>query len=171
MSITVRKTGGREELDVYANMLRGLLHRVLNSCAALPVIGNGTTAGNLRTTAAVVPNVDGVPNASLASSDDFWDLSAEVDTGAAEFRAYWLYVSSANAASFVASPAATSEADALRALPVLDATKSILGVYVAGVATDFDDAGGLVAQGTVFDRVPDGASKVVIDTDITLVAP
>lgn len=168
--MNVRKTGGRSELDTYADILRGVMYRTQSSCAASPGIGNGTTAGNLRTTAAVVPNVNGVPNASLASTDDLWDLSAETDTGAAEFRAYWLYVDNANAGSFVAGTAGTTEAAALQALPALDASKSIVGAYVAGVATDFNAAGGLDAQGTAFDRVPDGAAGVQVDTDITLVA-
>lgn len=169
--MNVRTTGGPDHLDALANYLRGLAYRSLASCSADPGIGDGTTAGHLRTNAAVVPAVDGVPNATLASTDDLWDLSAEVDTAAATFRAYWLYVDGANAATFVAGSDSSSEVNALRSLPALDATKSIVGVYVAGAATDFNDAGGLDAQGSIFDRVPDGASKVAIDSDITLVAP
>ena len=168
--MNVRKTGGRSELDTYADILRGVMYRTQSSCAASPGIGNGTTAGNLRTTAAVVPKVNGVPNATLASTDDLWDLSAEVDTGAAEFRAYWLYVNAANAGSFVAGTAGTTEAEALQALPALDASKSIVGAFVAGVGTDFNLPLGLAGQGTIFDRVPDGASGVRVDTDVTLVA-
>jgi hypothetical protein len=168
--MNVRRTGGRNELDIYSNVLRGLMYRLLSSCQVLPAIANGSTAGNLQTVAAVTPLVDGVPNASLVATDDLWDLSAETDTAAAKFRAYWLYVSAANAASFVAGSDMGTAADALRTLPLLNPALSIIGVYVAGVATDFDDAGGLAAQGTIHDRVPDGASKVEIDTDIVLVA-
>ena len=164
----VRKTGGRTELDTYAKALRGLLYRLLHSIDLSAAVGDGTTNGQLRTTVAVVPSVDGIANASLASTDDFWDLSAEVDTAAAKFRAYWLYVSAANAASFAAGSDMDSEADALQALPALDTAQAILGVYVAGPVTDFTAA--LAAQGTISQRVPDGASGVLIDSDITLVA-
>ena len=169
--MNVRKTGGRNELDIYRNSLRGLMYRLLNSLANPAIIANGTTAGNLRTTAtAIGPLIDGDPAANLVAQDDFWDLSAETDTAAGKFRAYWLYVDVALAATFVASGSDRDTAqEALESLPDLDATKSILGVYVAGPATDFDDAGGLAAQGTIHDRVPDFAAKVRIDTDITLV--
>ena len=166
--MNVRKTGGRTELDVYANCIRGLMYRLLHSIEKDAAILDGTTAGKLKTTVAVIPQIDGYANASLAGTDDFWDLSAETDTIAAQYRAYWLYVDGSNVASFVAGSNSDTEVDALRALPVLDASKAIIGVFVAGPATDFSLA--LIGQGTIFDRVPDGASKVEIDSDIIQVA-
>lgn len=121
-----------------------------------PGIGNGTTAGNLRTNASVDHRIGGV-SFTKASTDDLWDLSGETDTAAAQYRAYWLLLDNAGAASFAASGVQSSVADALADLPALDGTKSVVGVYVAGPATDFDDAGGLAAQGTIYDGIPDGA--------------
>lgn len=162
MATTVRKTGGRSEINALWQLAASTNVLSHFSTPLSGVIGNGTTAGNLRTTATTEPHVAGIRNADLVSTDDFWDLSAETDTGAAEFRAYWLYVSTANAASFVAGAASPNELQALGALPDPDETKSILGVFVAGVATDFDDAGGLAAQGTIFDQPAPGANVGVV---------
>ena len=167
MSKTVRRTGGRTELNTYANMLRGMSYRLLHGSSVSVAVANGTTAGNLRTTVASVHKVAGITAAPVVSTDDYWDLSAEVDTGAAQYRAYWLY----SDGTFIASPNAESAADALAGLPALDDTLAIFGVYVAGLATDFDDAGGLAAQGTITNGVADGAAGVIVDSDITLVAP
>lgn len=126
------------------------------SHSGVPAIGNGTTAGTLRTNASVVGHVAGV-DFTKASTDDLWDLSSETDTAAATFRAYWLYVNAAGTASFAAGSDVASAAAALASLPAPDAAKCVFGVYVAGAATDFDDAGGLAAQGTVYNGVPAGA--------------
>ena len=158
MAKTVRKTGGRSEINALWQLAAYTAVLSHFSTPLSGAIGNGTTAGNLRTTAITEPHVAGLRNADLASSDDFWDLSGETDTTATEFRAYWLYVDNANSASFVAGAASPNELQALGALPAHDETKSILGVFVAGVSTDFDDAGGLAAQGTIFDQPAPGAN-------------
>uniref|UniRef100_UPI00261DAF36 hypothetical protein n=1 Tax=uncultured Nocardioides sp. TaxID=198441 RepID=UPI00261DAF36 len=40
----------------------------------------------------------------------------------------------------------------------LDGTKAVVGVFVAAPECDFDDAGGLAAQGTIHDGIPEGAA-------------
>lgn len=137
--------------------LAGLNLRINFSHDGVPAIGNGGTAGRLRTNAAVVGKVAGVAF-EKASTDDLWNLSAETDTPASTFRAYWLYVNAAGTASFAAGTNASSAANALAALPAPDEAKCIFGVYVAGAATDFDAAGGLAAQGTIYNTIPAGAS-------------
>jgi hypothetical protein len=155
MSVKVRKTGGR--LQPQLNLLWQHLNHLANCVYGLPAIGNGTTAGRLRTTAATPFKVDGKQK-SKASTDDLWNLSAETDTIAAEYRAYWLYVDASGTASFAAGSNATSAAAALAALPARSLSKAVFGVFVAGPETDFDDAGGLSAQGTIHDDVPAGAT-------------
>lgn len=152
--MNVRKTGGRGELDSMWSVLASLTLLVGNSTYDQPGVGDGTTNGNLRTTASADFRVAGIQY-TKAATDDLWDLSGETATGAAEYRAYWLLVDSAGAASFAASGEQASEALALEDLPALDGTKSVLGVFVAGPSTDFTSA--LAAQGGVYDAIPEGA--------------
>lgn len=117
-------------------------------------IADGTTAGKLRTQANFSYRVNGAIF-SAAAADDFWDLSAEVDNAAGTYRAYSLEVDAAGTASFVASttdPATAALALAALALPA--ATKSRIGVFIAGPATDFNAVGGLDAQGDIYDGSP-----------------
>ena len=116
-------------------------------------IADGTTAGCLRTVADTEYAVDGEAYAK-AATDDLWDLSAETDTGAGEFRAYWLYLNAAGTASIAAGTVAASAALAIAALPALAADKAAVGVYVAGESTDFDGVAGLTAQGRVYNGYP-----------------
>lgn len=156
MPTTVRKTGERDEMDLQWQCIASLLLLVGFSTFGSGAIGNGTTAGRLRTTASMTYRIAG-REATKASTDDLWNLSAETNTPAATYRAYWLYLNAAGAASFVAGSNAASAAAALAALPPNDETLGIAGVYVAGPATDFDGAGGLAAQGTIHNGIPAGA--------------
>lgn len=154
MSHVLRRTMGRGEFNAIIQILNGSFLRTSNAAKASAAIANGSTAGNLATVVAVDYAIAGlVPAAQLAIIDDHWDLTAETDTGAAEFRAYWLFQDG----TFQAGPNSDTEANAMNALGAPDTAKSIIGVYVAGVSTDWDDAGGLAAQGTIFNGVPDGA--------------
>ena len=156
MSRTIRRTGGRNEMNAQWGALNSLVLLLAFSTLSAPGIGNGTTAGTLRTTASADYRIVN-RQYTKGSTDDLWDLSGETDTAAGEYRAYYLCVDSSGTASVVAGTAdASSEAAALAQLPTHDETKSILGVFVAGPATDFDDAGGLAAQGTIHDGIPDG---------------
>lgn len=155
MTTKRRKTGSREELDLLWARLNAVVMLAAFSTFDDPAIANGTTAGQLKTTADADYRIAGVAY-SKAATDDLWDLSGETDTDASSYRAYWLYLDSSGTASVAAGEDATSEANALRDLPDLDEAKAIIGVYVAGTSTDFDDAGGLAAQGTIHDGIPDG---------------
>lgn len=118
-------------------------------------VGNGSTAGTLRTNATASYRI-GQFEYDKASTDDLWDLSSETDTAAGVYTAYWLLLNSSGTASFAAGTAKSSAALALAALPALDGTKSVIGVFVADPETDWDDAGGLAAQGTIYDGIPEG---------------
>lgn len=155
MTAYIRKTGKRSELDALWARHNSLLMLLSFGATSDPGIGNGGTAGNLRTTATSTYRVAGV-DASKAATDDLWDLSGETDTDASTYRAYWLYLDAAGTASFAAGSDATTAALALEGLPALVETKGIVGVYVADPSCDFDDAGGLAAQGTVYDGIPAG---------------
>jgi|GEM_PF-5085409 len=155
MTTNIRKTGGRSELDALWARHNSLLMLLAFGATAIGSIGDGTTAGNLRTTASSTYRVAGVDK-TKASTDDLWDLSGETDTDASSYRAYWLYLDGSGAASVAAGTDATTEALALALLPDLVETKGIIGVFVAGPSCDFDAGGGLAAQGTIHDGIPEG---------------
>ncbi|MEL6346886.1 MAG: hypothetical protein AAFV53_27485 [Myxococcota bacterium] len=156
MPTIIRRTGRRDEQDGVAKAISSLILLLAFSTLSAPAIGNGTTAGTLRTNTSADFRISN-RQYTKASTDDLWDLSGETDTAAGTHRAYWLYLDAAGAASIAAGTDASSAALALQKLPDVDDTKSILGVYVAGPATDFNAAGGLAAQGTIYDGIPDGA--------------
>lgn len=156
----IRRTAAppaRAELDLVHGMLVSLALLLNYSTLDDPGIANGTTAGTLKTTATAGFRI-GTGSYSKAATDDLWDLSGETDTAAGEYRAYWLLLDSSGTASFAASGEQSSAALALADLPDLDGTKAVVGVFVADPACDFDDAGGLAAQGTIYDGIPEGAS-------------
>ena len=171
MATKVRKTGGRTELTaLWGAVNRLMVYLMFSVRHVLPVIDDGTTAGKLKTTNSAAFYVAGLTY-TKAGTDDLWDLSAETDTTATQFRAYWLYVNAAGTASFAASVNAPSAAAALNSLPAIDVAKSVFGVFVAGVSTDFDDAGGLAAQGTLYDGIPAGVLGIGVTDFTELVAP
>jgi hypothetical protein len=153
--LTVRKNGHRAELDALWAYIACIHMLVGFSTFDDAGIGDGTTAGRLRTNASVDFRVAGL-KATKASTDDLWNLSAETDTTASQYRAYWLYLNAAGTASIAAGSNAASAADALAALPDIDEAKSVIGVFVAAPSCDFDGAGGLAAQGTIYDGIPEG---------------
>lgn len=157
MAIRKSITIGRAEADALWARLASLNLLANFSTRSAPGIADGTTAGKLKTTATTAFTIAG-RSYSKNATDDLWDLSGETDTGEDVYRAYWLLLNTSGAASIAAGPDAASEEEALRRLPLLDGTKSIIGAFVAGPETDFDDAGGLEAQGTVHDGIPDGAN-------------
>lgn len=115
-------------------------------------IGDGS-AGFISTTIAADFRVDGALF-TLGASADHWDLSAETDTIAAQYRAYALLVDASGVASFESGDNSTSENAAIDSLAVTVSTKSRIGVYVAGPSTDFNAGGGLAGQGSYFDGWP-----------------
>ncbi len=114
-------------------------------------IGNGTTAGRLRTNADEDFRILGTLYRK-AATDNLWDLHAETATDGTHYRAYWLYLDSSGTATFAAGTNALSAAAAIAALPAVTSTKAVMGVYVAGLSTNFASA--LAAQGTIYDGWP-----------------
>jgi hypothetical protein len=155
MALTIRRLLGPKVFREVITQLLSLYYRLLFSHFGNPAIGNGTTAGRLRTTASATGRVAGM-EVTKASTDDLWNLSGETATGAAVYRAYWLYLSAAGAASIAAGSDAASGPAALAALPSIDVAKSVWGVYVAGPSTNFANA--LAAQRTIYNGIPDGAA-------------
>jgi hypothetical protein len=158
MSVTVRKTpvGGRHELD--------RITAILNSRQLLsyPNVGNGTTAGKLRTNATTVGRIGGLM-ISKASADDLWAFAAEAALTAGQYRGYWLAIDVSGAAIAVASTRGTvqtTQALAKANLPAIDLSWLIVGVYIAGTAGATDFTAALVAQGAVFNGIPDGCGLV-----------
>lgn len=172
----IRKTGGREELDALWARVNSLVLLFTLSTLDAAGIADGTTAGKLKTANAVNYTIGNL-SYSKAAADDLWDLTAEADTGEDEYRAYWLLLDDAGAASIEAGKGAGSESAALRALPDLAGDAAVIGVFVAGPECDFDDAGGLEAQGKVYDGIPEGVPVGVprytyqVPRPVRLVAP
>ncbi len=81
-----------------------------------------------------------------AATVDLFDLSALGTTGVGVYKAVYLYLSTAGAASVVAGTGAASSAAAIAALPAVDVTKAPIGVYVMNPSGNFANA--LDAQGT-----------------------
>jgi hypothetical protein len=133
----------------WKNVLRRIVEHIDHAATNSGSIGNGSTAGRLRTNATVNYRVAGTLY-SKSSTDDLWNLSAETNTSGAQYRAYYLYLDASGTATIGAGSNAASAAAAIAALPDVAATKAVIGVYVAGLSTDFDGAGGLAAQGTVY---------------------
>jgi len=116
-------------------------------------LANATVAGKIKNTAILTYSVVNGKGKSVfytkAITDNLWNLAAEIDTDGTHFRAYWLLLDAAGAATFLASTNELSAALAIAALPAVPEGKCAVGRFVAGVSTDFNNAGGLEAQGTL----------------------
>lgn len=152
MSVNVRKSNAAALRDA----VNARINALANRCEGYSTIANGTTAGKLKTTTTVDFRVDGVLY-TKAATDDLWNLAAETDTTGAQYRAYWLYIDAAGTATIEAGANAASATLARQALPVPSATKSVFGVYTAGLSTDFNAGGGLSGQGTITHGIPSDA--------------
>ncbi len=166
-------TSIRRILRLEMNALIARYNNVANRVLGNPAITDGTTDGKLQN-AAIDYSIDG-KTYSKAATDDLWDLSAQTDTIAAQYRAYALYLDAAGTATIGAGSNAASAALAIAALPAFVTTKCIVGVYVAGPSTDFNGAAGLAAQGTIHNGVPTGSTDTAgnpLSVDlITSIAP
>lgn len=150
-------TSIRRVLRLEMNALIARYNTLANSVLGNAAITDGTTAGKAKTVAAASFRIDGKVY-SKAITDDLWDLSAQTDTIAAQYRAYALYLDSAGTATIGAGTNSTSAALALTVLPPFVTSKCIMGVYVAGPSTDFNGVAGLAAQGTFHNGVPTGST-------------
>lgn len=134
--------------------LQAFLTRWQYGCVSTATITNATTAGKLQATSnALVYRIGGIGYLK-APTDNLWDLSAETDTTGAQYRAYYLYLDASGTASIGAGTNAASAALAIAALPAVPTDKSVIGTYVAGPSTDFNGAGGLSGQGTIYNGWP-----------------
>lgn len=155
MSLSVRRTGGIDQLD----SVMGLLQAWANACLGFATIANGTTNGKLKTTSTVPFKVDSQIYTKSAT-DDLWTLSAIATLSANQYRAVTLYIDAAGTATIdtgtiVTNTNATAgKLAALAACPALPADKSIFGVFVAGPSTNFANA--LTSQGTMYHGIPTG---------------
>lgn len=150
MSVNVRKTNAAALRDA----LVARINANANRCEGYATIANGTTAGKLKTTSTVSHRVDGVLY-TKAATDDLWNLSGETSTTGAQYRAYWLYIGADGTASIEAGSNAASATLARQSLPAPSATKSVFGVFTAGLSTNFANA--LSSQGTITHGIPSDA--------------
>lgn len=169
MALKTYKAANRRE--VVDQLVRALHLLALPQALTNPTIGNGSTAGNLRTTTAADYRSLAGAFDTVASTDDHWDLSGETDTAAGVYQAYWLY----HDGTFSTAVTGASLTAAIQGLPAPDTSLAVFGVYVAGPETDFDDAGGLAAQGTIISGVPLGwldlASNAVPEVLLDIFGP
>lgn len=155
MSLSVRRTGGIDQLDA----VMGLHQAWANAVMGYATIANGTTNGKLKTTSTVAYKVDSQVY-TKAATDDLWTLSAIATMSANQYRAITLYIDASGTASIDTGTVVTNtdatagKLAALAACPVLPATKSIFGVFVAGPSTNFANA--LSSQGTIYHGIPTG---------------
>lgn len=155
MALSIRRTGGVDQLDA----IMGLLQAFANACLEYANIANGTTAGKLKTQATVAYRVDSQIY-SKANTDDLWTLSAIATMSANQYRAVTLYLDSSGTASIDSGTVVTNtdatagKLAALAACPAIPATKTIVGVFVAGPSTNFANA--LTSQGTLYHGIPTG---------------
>lgn len=154
MARTVRIVSGSSALLL---TLIAYLNALANACLDYATIANGTTNGKLKTTSDASFRIDGKLY-KKAATDDLWDLSAQTTLSSGQYKAYWLYIDTAGAATIEAGTVGTSATLALQNLPVPSTSKSVFGVFVAGPSTNFANA--LSAQGTIHHGIPAGASYV-----------
>ena len=145
--------------DVYA-----MLYRREHEALTFASIGNGTTAGRLRTNAAVTYCIGGALY-TKASTDDLWNLSGQTATTGAQFRAILLCLDASGTASIEAADNAATLNAAVAALGSVTATKAVIGVYVAGLSTNFANA--LASQGTIYNGWP--AAQTLTSDSISIV--
>lgn len=135
--------------DVFA-----ILNRAANCLKVLngATFADATTAGKIKITGGTVEYDVNGERFSKAATDNLWDFSAEVDTAALKYRAYWLYLDSGGNATFHAvTTTGTDAASAVAAKAALLAAgepagdKAVVGVFVAGPSTDMS-ADAIVAK-------------------------
>lgn len=154
MARTVRNVPGASALML---TLIAYLNSWANACLDYATIANGTTNGKLKTTSDASFRIDGKLY-KKAATDDLWTLSGEASLSTGQYKAYWLYIDTAGAASIEGGTIGSSATIALQNLPVPSTSKSVFGVFVAGPSTNFANA--LSSQGTIHHGIPAGSSYV-----------
>lgn len=124
-------------------ILNRMQNTIIAKCEA--VFEDAAQAGKIKISlnAEALPvqfRVNGEP-LEKAATDNFWDLSAQTDTPALEYCAFYLLVNASGAASIQRASANAASAAAARAVLLADglppADKAVFGVFVAGPETDF----------------------------------
>ena len=151
--LRTKLAAGIVDLGVLRTKQIAVLDRFQNSIMSLPGISNGSTAGKLKTVGNVGFLAGGLASVKMAT-DDFWDLSAEVDTDGTHYRAYLLLVDAGGSASFVSGSDELTSNAAVAALPAPTADNAIFGFFIADPSCDFDAGGGLSGEGTIGDGWP-----------------
>ena len=162
MARNIRRTGGTDMWDA----IIGHLQVAANKVVGFANIANATTAGKLKTQTATGFQVDGAMY-SLAVTDNFWTLSALSALTANQYQAIVLYVDASGTASIGAgtvvtntTSAAAGRLAALAVAPALVASKSIVGVFVAGSSGATDYTAALTGQGTLYHGIPAGYGTI-----------
>uniref|UniRef100_A0A6M3INW5 Uncharacterized protein n=2 Tax=viral metagenome TaxID=1070528 RepID=A0A6M3INW5_9ZZZZ len=133
--------------------------------AGTSILSDGSTAGKIKLAAGISYKNDG-QSYSKALTDDFWDLSAETDTTAVQYRAYLLCIDG-GVASVVSGGNAASAALAIAAAKLLiPESKCVVGLYVADPSTDFDGGAGLDSFGTYYDSQTEAMAIAEIEQSI-----
>lgn len=121
----------------------------------------GATAGKIKTVNAISFKVDGQIY-TKAATDDLFDLGALGDVAASVFQAILLCLNAAGTASVVEGAEKTSLALALADVELkIPESLCVVGLFATdGTACDWNDAGGLDAQGTYYNGLP---AAIVLD--------
>lgn len=166
MALTLRDVFETPELTSVVRALTTARWQAQTACVS-GAIGNGTTNGKLRTTAAITYRIAGTLY-TKASTDDLWDLSALTALGSTAYQAVILFLNSSGTASITACTSKTSVALALAEVEAnLSNSKAVIGIYGAGNSTDFTAA--LASQGQIWNGLPDDC--FAYSAPITIVAP
>lgn len=141
-----RNAVGTQYGNLLANTL-AILNRIQNTIVARceAVFEDAAQAGKIKLSlnAEALPLQFRVNGAVLekAATDNFWNLSAQTDTPALEYAAFYLLIDASGAASIQRASANAASAAAARAVLLADglppADKAVVGVFVAGPETDF----------------------------------
>lgn len=129
-------------------------------------ITQGGTAGKIKS-AMDLEFVIGGQLYVKAPTDNLWDLTGVANTDASHYTAVALYLDASGTASIAATAPQTSGALALAALEAIPSTKARIGVFLAGLSTNFGSA--LNAQGTYYIGQP-GALTLTAVTPAALTA-
>ena len=133
-------------------LLRKAVQNRLLPVTVCPAIGQGTTAGKLRTNAAITYSVAGLAY-KKASTDDAWACGALGTTAAGEYKALPLYINGAGTISLgTLTAAAASDVLAQALIDAVPAAMCRVGFFVMGPSGNFANA--LNAQGTSYDGSP-----------------
>lgn len=143
------------EFTKFITDMLAVLNRMQNCLVGLngATFADATQVGKIKTVGGTVEFRVNGEHYIKAATDNLWDFTAETDTAALKYRAYWLYLDNAGAATFgtISSPGTGDSTSAVLAKAALlaagepAADKAVVGVFVAGPSTDMS-ADAIVAK-------------------------